>query len=180
MTLPFNDIHHDQPLFIRELQHYLRTVATRHPDIPQVAVDGIFSPDTTAAVTAFQKEAGLPTTGRVDRPTWDAVFREFQRIQKAEAPAEAMRPFPNPHHVMQPGDSGNLVFLLQIMLDTITARYVNLPPVKINGHYDTDTADAVRELQKRAWLEPDGKTDKKTWDHIVRLYNIQPRDELNP
>lgn len=180
MTLPANDIQHDQALFIREMQTYLRTVATRHTKIPLIAVDGVYGPETTAAVTAFQKTFGLEPTGRVDRTTWDAIFREYTRIIKEEAPAEAVRPYPHPHHVIVPGDSGNLVLILQIMLDTIAARYSNLPPVEINGHYDEDTEKIVRELQKSAGLEPNGKTDKNTWDHIARLYNTQSRDELHP
>lgn len=180
MTLPDNDIHKDQALFIRELQHYLRKVSTRHPEIPLIAVDGLYGPETTAAVTAFQRAFRLDPTGRANRKTWDAIFREFRRIEKEEAPAEALRPFPGPHHIIRSGDSGNLVFFLQLMLDTITGRYANLPPVEINGYYDRDTEDAVRELQKRAGLETDGSTDKNTWDHIARLYNVQVHDELNP
>lgn len=37
------------------------------------AIDGGFGPATAAAVTAFQKKAGLPLTGVVDRATFDAL-----------------------------------------------------------------------------------------------------------
>lgn len=64
MTWIPNDIHQDQDLYIRELQTYLRTVATRHIEIPLIAVDGIFGPETTQAVIAFQESFGLEPTGR--------------------------------------------------------------------------------------------------------------------
>ena len=175
-----NDIHRDEDLYIRELQTYLRKVATRHDAIPSVAIDGIFGPETTASVTAFQTTFDLSPTGRADRITWNAVYAEYMRIIEEEAPAEGVRPFPNPQHIMLPGDSGNLVFILQIMLDTIAVRYANIPPVEINGHYDEDTVQAVKTMQKTAGLEPDGTTNKDTWNRITRLYNVQPRDELNP
>ena len=59
MTWIPNDIHQDQDLYIRELQTYLRTVATRHIEIPLIAVDGIFGPETTQAVIAFQESLSL-------------------------------------------------------------------------------------------------------------------------
>ena len=37
MTWIPNDIHQDQDLYIRELQTYLRTVATRHIEIPLIS-----------------------------------------------------------------------------------------------------------------------------------------------
>ena len=178
MTWIPNDIHQDQDLYIRELQTYLRTVATRHIEIPLIAVDGIFGPETTQAVIAFQESFGLEPTGRVNRQTWDAIYAEYTRILKVEAPAEALRPFPAPDYVMMPGDTGNLVFFLQIMLDTISERYSNLPPVKKTGIYDEDTQRAVQQMQQLGGLEPNGKTDKATWDKIPRLYNIQGRPEI--
>ncbi len=180
MILQTNDINRDEDLYIRELQTYLRKTATRHPSIPLVVIDGIFGPETTAAIIAFQEEFGLDPTGRVNLATWSAVFAEYLRILEEEAPAEGVRPFPHPYHIISPGDSGNLVFILQIMLDTIAARYQNIPPVDINGHYDEDTVQAVKSLQMTSGMEPDGKTNKETWNRITRLYNIQPHDELNP
>lgn len=178
MTWTSNDIHHDRDLYIRELQTYLRTIATRHIEIPLIAVDGIFGPETTQAVIAFQESFGLEATGRVNRQTWDAIFNEYTRILKREALAEAIRPFPAPDYVMMPGDTGNLVLFLQIMLDTISQRYSNMTPVKTTGIYDKDTQQAVRQMQKLGGLEPDGKADKATWDKITRLYNIQDRPEI--
>ena len=38
-----------------------------------MAEDGIFGPDTKAAVLAFQKGFGLEETGVVDEITWDTI-----------------------------------------------------------------------------------------------------------
>ena len=177
---PHNDITRDEPLYIRELQTYLRKIGTRCIDIPLVAIDGVFGPETTESVTAFQKKAGLDPNGRVNRKTWDAVVKTYARFLREEAPAEAIRPFPSPQHVIEPGDQGPLVGFLQLMLDTISNRYANIHASSITGTYDADTEEAVRDFQRLGGLEPNGKTDKETWNQIARLYNIQDRDELNP
>jgi peptidoglycan DL-endopeptidase CwlO len=40
-----------------------------------VTPDGVFGPRTSAAVRAFQKAHGIPTTGNVGPLTWTALAR---------------------------------------------------------------------------------------------------------
>ena len=44
---------------IRSLQTMLRVIAAADEAIPQVVPDGIYGPDTEAAVTAFQARPGM-------------------------------------------------------------------------------------------------------------------------
>lgn len=37
------------------------------------AIDGVFGPKTTAATSEFQKANGLPATGKVNAPTYEAM-----------------------------------------------------------------------------------------------------------
>ena len=53
MRLPDNNIQVDQALYIRELQTFLRAIAFQDNRIPQIVIDGIYCPETTAAVAAF-------------------------------------------------------------------------------------------------------------------------------
>jgi hypothetical protein len=41
----------------------------------RVKIDGMFGPGTRAAVQRFQTARGLPATGQVNTPTWDALLR---------------------------------------------------------------------------------------------------------
>lgn len=41
-----------------------------------LAADGVFGPASTAAMTAFQRRAGLPATGVLDAETWDRLLAE--------------------------------------------------------------------------------------------------------
>ena len=55
---------------IRSLQTMLRVIAAADEAIPQVVPDGIYGPDTEAAVTAFQARSGLPPIRRRGTGLW--------------------------------------------------------------------------------------------------------------
>jgi peptidoglycan hydrolase-like protein with peptidoglycan-binding domain len=69
----------DQHHPVRTLQYLLR--ARGHG----VAVDGIFGPDTDAAVLAFQKEHGLAVDGIVGPHTWSALIIQVRRGSEGDA-----------------------------------------------------------------------------------------------
>jgi len=61
------------------LEIMLNTISSgRHPEIMPVEIDGIFGPDTTAAVIVFQSLYGLPITGVVDEKTWKKINEVYQ------------------------------------------------------------------------------------------------------
>ncbi len=68
---------------IRFLQYMLSVLGAYIPDIPNLAVDGIFGPDTRNAVLAAQRWFGLPETGRVDNETWDEIYDQYAGIENA-------------------------------------------------------------------------------------------------
>ena len=55
---------------VMELQNYLRTISRFRNNIPLIIPDGIFGPETTDTVKAFQAAYNLPQTGVVDFATW--------------------------------------------------------------------------------------------------------------
>ena len=58
---------------VRQLQVFLSRAAELHDFMPPVAVDGIYGPDTEAAVRAAQAWGGLPQNGAVGPVTWDTI-----------------------------------------------------------------------------------------------------------
>ena len=60
------------------LEIMLNTISAMHPEIRPIIVDGVFGPDTTAAVIAFQILYGLPVTGVVDLETWSRLSEVYQ------------------------------------------------------------------------------------------------------
>ena len=65
---------------VMELQQYLRTIARFRHNIPLIIPDGVFGPETTDTVKAFQAAYNLPQTGIVDEATWDAIYREYLQV----------------------------------------------------------------------------------------------------
>ena len=67
----------DVPAF----QTYLNLIGRTYRDIPEVPVTGYFGTETENAVRIFQELFGIPVSGVVGAPTWDAVSREYNFIR---------------------------------------------------------------------------------------------------
>lgn len=65
---------------VRQLQFMLRVLSEYINDIPPVAEDGIFGPQTRNAVIAFQRFAGLTPDGIVGPATWSALYDRVSAI----------------------------------------------------------------------------------------------------
>ncbi len=177
MNYPDNDVLVNRPLYVRELQDYLAKISTRYPSIPHLATDGIFGPETTASVRAFQELNQLSPTGRVDRITWETIVAVYTRIVDEEAPALPLQVFPRADYVVRNGDTGSHVIVIQILLDTLAGRYLNFLSVPMTGTYDQDTQNAIQILQGISSQDITGDTDKNTWNELVRLIHIQDPDK---
>lgn len=161
----------NQPIDVRELQTYLRRLSVDHSRLPFLASDGIFGTETREAVASFQALFGLPVTGEADGDTWVAIREEYRRLTAPETPPRGLFPFKAGEPFWQTGDSGNAVFLLQVMLNTLAEGFKNLSYVTVNGVFDDATVVAVQQLQKVFGIEPHGRLDRRTWDRAAALYN---------
>ena len=157
MSLWDNDITADNRPYVMELQSYLRTIQRDRYGTTTVPLDGFYGADTAAGVSQFQTSVGMPRTGEVDWQTWEALVIANQETQNRVAPPLYIRGLRVP--LLQPGDGGDAVVFLNVMLNTP------------GGIYTTATEEAVRQIQQSALLPITGNTDKDTWDAVVRLYN---------
>ena len=73
----------DRGIKVEHLQYMLSVLSAYIPQIPSVAVDGIFGPATRSAVLAAQQRFGLPQTGVVDYRTWDEIYDQYSGIETA-------------------------------------------------------------------------------------------------
>ncbi|MBO5408520.1 MAG: peptidoglycan-binding protein [Clostridia bacterium] len=60
------------------LQQYLNVISLSYPQINAVTPTGNFGPQTRQSVIAFQREFGLPATGRVDMETWNLIANTYR------------------------------------------------------------------------------------------------------
>ena len=65
---------------VRQLQYMLAVVGQFVQEVPSIAVDGIFGPNTRDAVAAFQGYEGFAVTGEADDRTWDALYDLYSGI----------------------------------------------------------------------------------------------------
>lgn len=77
---------------VRLMQEYLNTIAGVYPEIPTVNVTGLFGAMTEEAVTAFQRQFGLPPTGRVTASTWSAITSIYEDIVRGNQLREGQFP----------------------------------------------------------------------------------------
>ena len=66
------------------LQYMLAIMAQFIPEIPPIAVDGIFGAATRAAVLAAQRRFRLPETGIVDAETWNEIYDQYSGIENTQ------------------------------------------------------------------------------------------------
>lgn len=156
---------------IAEAQIYLRTVANATGEIPRVFPDGIFGSETTQAVIQFQQLYGLPITGIIDFDTWNALRKAYEKTELKMRKPLPVYIFPDKDFVVGLNHSGDEVFVIQIMLNRLSADFSNIPFVNISGIFDLPTSEAVKSFQAAISARVTGNVDKYTWDEMARLNN---------
>ena len=71
----------DTGVRVEHLQYMLSVLAAYIPEIPNLAIDGIYGTATRNAVLAAQHRFGLPQTGAVDFDTWDEIYDQYSGIE---------------------------------------------------------------------------------------------------
>ena len=157
---------------VRSLQTMLRVLSEDNPQLPTVIPDGIYGPSTMQAVSAFQRQNGLPVTGVVDQIVWERIVAAYEpaliRVDKA-APIEIIM---DAGQVYVLGDSSPYIYLLQSMLTQLSTDHVSIVPPNHNGILDQSTADALSAFQKLSGLPENGELDKITWKHLVNQFTL--------
>ena len=85
----------DRGIKVEHLQYMLSVLSEYIPEIPNVAIDGIFGPATRNAVVAAQRRFGLPQTGIVNFQTWDEIYDQFSGIENTTWRDPADFPYTN-------------------------------------------------------------------------------------
>ena len=66
---------------VRLLQYMLSVLSEYIPEIPSVAIDGVYGSATRAAVLAAQRRFRLPETGTVGTQTWNEIYDQYSGIE---------------------------------------------------------------------------------------------------
>ena len=136
---PFPIVRRGSRIFpVRPLQQLLR--ARGHP----VQVDGIFGPQTEAAVEAFQREVGIGVDGIVGPVTWSRLIVTVRKGSRGDA-VRAVQEVMKFHD--QSGGEG--------------------PPIHVDGIFGPQTDRFVRGFQTALGIASDGIVGPVTWRALV-------------
>jgi peptidoglycan hydrolase-like protein with peptidoglycan-binding domain len=123
---------------VRSLQQLLR--ARNHP----VTVDGIFGPNTEAAVKAFQQSKGLVADGIVGPQTWPKLVVQVKK-----------------------GDSGDAVRGVQEVMKFHDQSDGEGPVINVDDIFGPITDNWVRGFQTAVGTASDGIVGPITWRALV-------------
>ncbi len=159
-------------LEVQNVQYLLSYLSEFYNTIPPVAIDGIYGPATTAAVSAFQSTFELPVTGEVDFATWDVLYRTYLGFL-ATIPFQYVEGniLPYPGVPLRLGSQDDSVRVLQEYLNFIATRIPEIPSVSPTGYFGEQTQNAVLAAQRFLGIEPSGTVASVTWSAIADLYS---------
>lgn len=157
---------------IRSLQTMLRVLAEDDTKYRSVIPDGIYGPETMAAVTQFQRYHGLPATGITDQRTWEAVYAEYEPALVRIDAAQPLYIVLNPGQIIRRGERHPNVYLVQGILAVLADTYESIGSPSHTGILDDVTADSLAAFQQLAGLPMTGQLDKNTWKQLAIHYPL--------
>lgn len=154
-------------------QKYLNALHyTSGGEIPLVNPDGIFGPETTAAVRKFQELYGLPVTGEIDLATWNSLYQSYLLAEKQSGRPEPLRVYPDtPGYQLSSGERSDITAIVQFILRLLADIYSGIAGKPPTGVYDADTMKDITEFQRLNGLPQTGIVDRRTWDSLARAYD---------
>ncbi len=157
---------------IRSLQTMLRILAEDDGRHLSLVPDGIYGPETTAAVARFQQLHGLPITGVTDQKTWEAI--EFHHRDARTRTEEAWPIFLllDPGEEILPDQRHPHLRLVQAMLWQLGETWGSIPQPESTGVLDPMTEDALAVFQELHGYPVTGKLDKVTWKALALHYPL--------
>ncbi len=154
---------------VRQVQYFLKVIATFYEAIPNLTVNGVYDAQTENAVRAFQQAFGLAVDGIIGEQTWSDIYRAYLGIVGSTTFEGGIRLYPG--IVLRMGSRGDDVTTLQTYLSTISDTYPNIPKIPVTGNFEQQTENAVIAFQQEFGLTADGSVDALTWDAIADLYS---------
>ena len=151
---------------VKELQGYLNGISYFDDAIPGIIPDGSYGKETVDAVKIFQSKYGLPETGNTDSASWNKIVEVYKHYVNSKP--ESLHVFPSSDHVIQIGDSGLIIYILQSLFASLGHKYKNFSVIPVNGKFDEATSRAVMQFQKHLNVKQTGIVNRQVWNLLVR------------
>ena len=169
------------------LQRQLNRIAKDYPFLGQLKADGVFGPNMTATVKAFQKQFNLTADGVVGRSTWYKISYIYVSVKdlaeltsEGETASGTLSDGTWNGTTLRQGSTGAAVEQLQFWLNTLAQYESALPSVAVDGIFGSGTAAAVRAFQRRYGLTVDGVVGHTTWEQLYDEFRSIQSDNGTP
>lgn len=151
---------------IAELQGYLYTISYHNEKIPHIVIDGIYGPETAQAVKIFQHFYNLPPTGETDDRTWEKIVSVYKSYLNP-------RPLDVFSHelVLTKNSSKEVIYILQVILNSLFRKYVNVPEMKIDGVYSPQMENSIGRFMGRSGADNITPFGAEMWNTLAGEYN---------
>jgi len=174
-----------QSRYIQLMQQHLNRIRQNFPLIPRIlSENGVFGPDTDAAVRQFQRTFNLPVDGVIGPATWNRITQTWVAVTNLAAiNSEGVRVgigATPPNVVLRSGSSGNDVRQLQWLLSYIGQYYEFIPQLTVDGRFGPMTDNSVREFQRNFGLAVDGVVGPATWNRLYEVFRRIQNTSPNP
>ncbi len=153
---------------VETLQYLIEYISIFYRNVRPTGVDGIFGQSTLDALLSTQRAFGLEETGTTTEETWYTLYGVYDAIVSAVLPITEEQYFPG---VLQQGDSGESVRLIQRYLNAVATFFGDIPTLVEDGVFGTQTRNAIYEFQRLYLVNENGIVDSGTWYRLVELYN---------
>ena len=162
--------------YVTVLQVIINRIAQNYPAIPRIyPVDGIFGPQTEAAVRQFQSVSNLTSDGIVGQATWYklvylyvAITNLSELVSEGQLYTEIQGP--STGVTLQEGSTGIAVSALQYFISIIGQFSTTIPVLQIDGIFGPQTRAAVEAAQTRFGLPVTGVVNRGTWQRLYDEY----------
>ncbi len=160
---------------VQTIQTYLNRIRRNYPAIPLITDDpGVFGSTTQASVKKFQSIFNITSDSAVGKVTWNKISYIYVAIARlaeldSEGTALGIGTIP-PDSILRVGSSGVDVITLQYILSFISEFYPNIPTMKQDGIFESDTVQAVIAFQQMMGLNADGIVGSSTWNALYDTY----------
>lgn len=150
-------------------------------------VDGVYQESTASAVTQFQNAAGLDPDGIAGPATWSRLLPS-SAVAGTSAPSSANPPangFPVPSSLQTPPSNSSTAVNSRSAIATLPIlkqgmrgpaviqlqerlRALGFLSSAVDGVFGLETQSAVKAMQQRFKLEPDGIVGPATWNVLLQ------------
>ena len=164
---------------VRSLQTMLRVIFSAQNDIPILIPDGIYGASTMEAVSAIQRQEGLPVTGIVNQETWERIYKRYDISITESSSAEPIEILLEPGQIIRKDEYSPYVYLAQSILTQLSQDHPTITKPTHNGVLDQETSASLLAFQKLSNLKPTGELDRLTWKHMAKQFTLNAHHNFN-